>query len=193
MQCCFKSGGNNYYKYLVVLSVYGCAGHILTSIVTRWAQLLSMQESERASEWDEDTVLSIGCGFHVLHSLSDFSISSVCVLTCKHPQWYKFVVHFGERAFSLKAVVCYENRRWWQRQYGVHPDKSHVCVCQSLTLTLSKASKKLSPHESNWIRDTALITSSLSDCHFAWIQRMMRTSSDLFSFPGGVCVCTNRH
>lgn len=111
-QCCFKSGGNNYYKYLVVLSDYGCAGHILTSIVTRWAQLLSMQESERASEWDEDTVLSIGCGFQVLHSLSDFSISSVCVLTCKHPQRYKFVAHFGERAFSLKAVVCYENRRW---------------------------------------------------------------------------------
>ncbi len=30
-----KSGGNNYYKYLAVLSFYGCAGHILTSIVTR--------------------------------------------------------------------------------------------------------------------------------------------------------------
>lgn len=132
MKCCFKSGGNNYYKYLAVLSFYGCAGHILTSIVTRWAQLLSMQASERAREWDEDTVLSIGCGFQVLHSLSDFSISSVCVLTCKHPQRYKYGAHFGERAFSLKAVVCYENRRWQQRWYGVHPDKSHVFVCQSL-------------------------------------------------------------
>lgn len=147
VKCCFESQANNYYRYVVVLSVYGKAGHILTSIVTRWAQLLSMQMSEQASVWGKERYsIEYRMWFLKCLTLWEVSIFLACILTCKHPQQYNYIARAcisSERVFSVKAVVCYENGTRQQ----CCPASWYVCLSVFITLTLS-IHQNIWPHES---------------------------------------------